>query len=86
MALGGNGDLGGARSFVRRHGLKAARPLFDARGSSWSALGAAYQPWAVLVGTDGAIIKSFPGEFSSSDVLAALPRPSAGATGLPTRP
>lgn len=75
MALGGNGDVSGARAFVRRHGLKSARPLFDVRGSSWSSLGAAYQPWAVLVGTDGSIIKSFPGEFSSSDVLKALPRP-----------
>ncbi len=73
IALGGNGSVSGGRSFMQRHKLKSARPLFDAGGRSWSALGAPYQPWAVLVGTDGKIIESFPGEFVAADVLAALP-------------
>lgn len=73
IALGGNGRIADARAFAKRHNLRSARAVFDATGRSWRALGAPYQPYAVLVGTDGQIIESFPGEIDPAAVLEALP-------------
>jgi hypothetical protein len=46
--------------------------MFDTSGRAWRALGAPYQPYAVLVGRDGRIIESFPGEIDPEAVLEAL--------------
>jgi hypothetical protein len=73
IALGGNGSAAGGRSFMKRHKLTSARPMFDAAGRSWALLGAPYQPYAVLVGTDGEIIESWSGEIDTAAVLEALP-------------
>jgi len=71
VGLGAQDSLEEAQAFVRDHGVRSPRMLYDASRDSWRELGISGQPAAILLAGNGAEVRRWFGPMDFAEVLAA---------------
>lgn len=72
IALGASATADDARGFVADTGLESPALVWDAGRTTWSDLGVALQPAAVLLDADGREVARWQGELDNDQVAEAL--------------
>lgn len=71
IGLGAKDSRDDARAFVRRHGLRSPRMVYDDSRDSWEQLGIPAQPAAILYDAGGKELRRWFGPLDDAQVLEA---------------